>query len=86
MSDVLNPEILADILRQSAGEEDGFSLQESNLDTSFDDLGYDSLALLQVTGTLQRQYGLAFSDEDFLAANTPRKLITLANTYEPAAS
>lgn len=81
MNAELTTPVLADILRTSAGEDDGFQLDDNNLDSSFDDLGYDSLALLQVTGVLQQQYGLSVSDEQFQEADTPRKLLTLANQH-----
>ena len=81
MNTELTTSVLADILRTSAGEDDGFQLDDTNLDASFDDLGYDSLALLQVTGVLQQKYGLSVSDEQFQEADTPRKLITLAHQH-----
>lgn len=86
MNTELTPVALTEIMRSSAGEEDGFFLDDANLDASFDDLGYDSLALLQVTGMLQREYGLSFSDDQFVEADTPRKLLTLANQQIPVSS
>ena len=45
---------LTRMLRESAGEEEGIDLDGDVLDTPFLELGYDSLALLQVIGEIQR--------------------------------
>lgn len=86
MNSELTSSRLAVILRSSAGEDEGFQLDDSNLDSTFDDLGYDSLALLQVTGVLQREYRLSVTDEQFLEADTPRKLLELANKHTASVS
>ncbi|WP_066947982.1 acyl carrier protein [Streptomyces lushanensis] len=71
---------LTRMLRESAGEEEGVDLDGDVLDVSFDDLGYDSLAMLQVVGQIQREYGVRLPDETIADAETPRALLTLINT------
>lgn len=70
---------LTRMLRESAGEEEGVDLDGDVLDTSFIDLGYDSLALLQVIGQIQREYGTEIPDDAVVDAETPRALLDLIN-------
>jgi act minimal PKS acyl carrier protein len=77
MSEAFTLETLGSVLRESAGEEEGFSLTASNEHVAFEELGYDSLALLQVTGRLQREYGLVASEQEMMDADTPAKLVQL---------
>lgn len=70
---------LTRMLRESAGEEEGVDLESGILDTSFIDLGYDSLALLQVIGLVQREYGVSVPDGAVADAETPRALLDVIN-------
>lgn len=70
---------LTRLLRESAGEEEGIDLDGDILDTEFLDLGYDSLALLQVTGRIQREYAIELPDDAVADAETPRALLDLIN-------
>ncbi|QXE35949.1 acyl carrier protein [Streptomyces sp. GMY02] len=70
---------LTRMLRESAGEEEGVDLDGDVLDTSFIDLGYDSLALLQVIGLIQREYGITIPDDAVADAETPGALLALVN-------
>lgn len=68
---------LLEILRACAGESEDVALDESVLDTNFAALGYDSLALLEITGHLRREYPIA---EDAVGLeDSPRQLLTLVN-------
>jgi act minimal PKS acyl carrier protein len=71
---------LTRMLRESAGEEEGVNLDGDVIDTPFIDLGYDSLALLQVIGQIQRDYGVVVPDDAVVDAETPRALLALINT------
>ncbi|WP_433547543.1 acyl carrier protein [Streptomyces sp. CA-294286] len=75
---------LTRMLRESAGEEEGIDLDGDVLDTPFIDLGYDSLALLQVIGQIQREYGIAIPDDAIVDAETPGALLALINANPPA--
>ncbi|MDI1463875.1 acyl carrier protein [Catellatospora sp. KI3] len=48
--------------------------------TSFADLGYDSLALLETTARLQRELSIKLPDDAVLAVRTPAQLIDLVST------
>jgi act minimal PKS acyl carrier protein len=68
------------ILRESAGQDEGVDLSGDIADVSFTDLGYDSLALLEVAGHITRAYGVTLPDEDLDGAETPRAFVELVNS------
>ena len=70
---------LTALLRESAGEGEGTDLDGDVLDVPFLDLGYDSLALLQVTGIIERDYGVFLDEEALDEAETPRQYLDLVN-------
>ncbi|MFI2712180.1 acyl carrier protein [Micromonospora sp. NPDC018662] len=70
---------LKDILRECAGEDEDAELTGDILDVPFADLGYDSLALLETAGVIQRRYGARLQDDAVTQAQTPRALLDLAN-------
>ncbi|MFB6505496.1 MULTISPECIES: acyl carrier protein [unclassified Streptomyces] len=67
------------LLRTCAGEGEGVDLDGDVLDTLFLDLGYDSLALLQVTGIIERDYEVMLDEEVLEDAETPRQYLDLVN-------
>ncbi|MFJ6072546.1 acyl carrier protein [Streptomyces sp. NPDC093065] len=74
---------LLDILRDCAGEEEGVDLTGDVLHTPFTDLGYDSLALLQATGRIERDLGAALPDDVVAEAETPYQLLAVVNATRP---
>lgn len=71
---------LTRLLRECAGEDEGVDLDAADvLDTLFLDLGYDSLALLQTTGLIEREYEIALDEEAIDEAETPRQYLELVN-------
>ncbi|WP_171168728.1 acyl carrier protein [Streptomyces sp. I05A-00742] len=71
---------LVEILRSCAGQDESVDLESDDvLDTPFGDLGYDSLALLQATGEIERLHNVTLADETVGEANTPRKYLDLVN-------
>ncbi|MER7111628.1 acyl carrier protein [Streptomyces sp. NPDC000229] len=77
---------LTRMLRESAGEEEGIDLDGDVIDTPFMDLGYDSLALLQVIGQIQREYGIEIPDDAVVDAETPGALLALINAGQGSAA
>jgi minimal PKS acyl carrier protein len=68
---------LARILTEAAG---GGELDLADvLDTEFDGLGYDSLAMLETAARIEREFGVTLGDSSFTDAMTPRSLIELVN-------
>ncbi|MGP5700781.1 acyl carrier protein [Glutamicibacter sp. 287] len=68
-------ESLVDILSQSAGEPEGIDPNTNISDLSFDSLGYESLALLETIGQIERTYGVKLPDSILIDALTPQSLL-----------
>lgn len=67
------------ILRAAAGEDEGLDLDGDILDAMFIDLGYDSLALLETAGRIERERGIQLHDSTITDARTPRTLLAAVN-------
>ncbi|MCY0935100.1 acyl carrier protein [Streptomyces sp. H34-S4] len=70
---------LTRILRECAGEEEGVDLDGDVLDLYWMELGYDSLAILQTTGYIEREFDILLDEEDFDEADTPRRYLDMVN-------
>lgn len=62
-------------LRAAAGVDDGVDLDGDILDRTFDEIGYDSLALLNTVGLIERDLRVKLPDDTVVEATTPRLLI-----------
>ncbi|MFC9932106.1 acyl carrier protein [Streptomyces sp. NPDC127190] len=67
------------ILLEGAGAEEGVDLDGDILDTDFEELGYESLALLETGGRIEREYGILLDDDIFADNRTPRALVAAIN-------
>ncbi|MET7515737.1 acyl carrier protein [Streptomyces sp. NPDC005480] len=76
---------LKTLLRECAGEEEGVDLDGDVIDVTFMELGYDSLALLQTTGRIEREYGISLDEDGLDEAETPRALLALVDRALSAA-
>ncbi|GHE66435.1 acyl carrier protein [Streptomyces thermocarboxydus] len=72
-------EDLKRILREGAGADEGVDLDGDILDTDFGSLGYESLALLETGGRIEREFGITLDDETLTDAATPRSLLEAVN-------
>lgn len=70
---------LIGIMRECAGEDEEINLGDDILDAEFDALGYDSIALLEIAGRIQREYRVSLADDVLVEAKTPRELLGLVN-------
>lgn len=70
---------LTALLRECAGEEEGVDLDGDILDVPFGELGYDSLAVLQTTGRIERDFDVLLDEEAVDEAETPRAYLELIN-------
>ncbi|MET7648851.1 acyl carrier protein [Streptomyces sp. NPDC005426] len=68
------------ILIEAAGADESYNLDGDILDTDFEELGYESLALLETGGRIEREYGISLDEEVLSIANTPRLLIDTVNS------
>ncbi|MFE9022970.1 acyl carrier protein [Streptomyces sp. NPDC007808] len=69
------------ILLEGAGADEGVDLDGEILDTDFEELGYESLALLETGGRIEREYGISLDDDIFTEHRTPRALVAAINGY-----
>jgi act minimal PKS acyl carrier protein len=77
--DSFSLEDLKRILREGAGADEDVDLDGDIAESEFDALGYESLALLETSGRIEREYGIRL-DEDLLAtARTPRAFVDAVN-------
>ncbi|OLR93228.1 acyl carrier protein [Actinokineospora bangkokensis] len=67
------------VLVESAGVQAGVDLDADILDTPFDDLGYDSLALLEAVARITREHRITFDDDAAATSRTPREFLALVN-------
>ncbi|MEU0247469.1 acyl carrier protein [Streptomyces sp. NPDC006235] len=63
------------ILREGAGADESVDLDGDIDDISFENLGYESLALLETGTRIEREYGITLQDSDLAVTRTPRALI-----------
>jgi acyl carrier protein len=66
------------ILVAGAGTDESVDLDGDVLDVTFQDLNYDSLALLETAGRIEREYGVSL-DEGLADGATPRSLLAVVN-------
>ncbi|MFD9904243.1 acyl carrier protein [Streptomyces sp. NPDC059063] len=67
------------ILREAAGADEELGRDGNVLDTTFDELGYDSLALLETSSRIQREFDVEIDDETLADVETPRDLLGVIN-------
>ncbi|APU14262.1 MULTISPECIES: acyl carrier protein [Actinoalloteichus] len=73
-------EELREIMRTSAGVDEGVDLDSDIGDLEFDELGYDSLAVLEFASIVQRRYGVPIPDDIVTESGTPSKAVHFINT------
>lgn len=68
------------ILIEGSGDPET-DLNEAVLDTEFDALGYDSLAMLETASRVDREFGVVLDDSTVTEATTPRAFIAAVNAH-----
>lgn len=71
-------------LLKVVGEQDdmvNISVSENNVDSGFEELGYDSLALMSVVAQIEKDYGIDIGFTAITQAKTPRQLFELMRGY-----
>jgi act minimal PKS acyl carrier protein len=66
------------LLARAAGSAEGGPTGEAAVDTEFDTLGYDSLALLETASLVEHEYGVKV-DDDVVGSRTPREFLACVN-------
>lgn len=72
---------LKQTLRSAAGESEGVDLNGDVGDVAFEELGYDSLALLETSSRIEHEYGVRIPEDDLTGAETPNELLELVNNH-----
>jgi act minimal PKS acyl carrier protein len=67
------------ILIACAGDLETSDLSGDISDTPFDDLGYDSLALLETAARIKQELGVHLPDDQITELKTPRDLLDAVN-------
>ncbi|MFJ8150363.1 phosphopantetheine-binding protein [Streptomyces sp. NPDC096094] len=67
------------ILLEAAGADENVDLAGDIQDTTFEVLGYESIALLETGGRIEREYGIVLDDDDLGDDLTPRDLLDIVN-------
>ena len=70
---------LRKILIECAGEADGSVLDGDIRDVEFDELGYDSLALMETAARIKSTFGVTLPDERIVELRTPGEILDLVN-------
>ncbi len=68
-----------EVIRACAGDPDDYDLDGDILDLPFGDLGYDSIALLEVSARLKHVHGIELGENDFTGLISPRAALDLIN-------
>jgi minimal PKS acyl carrier protein len=63
------------VMRTSAGVDDSVDLSSDIGDITFTDLGYDSLAVLQMAARIGNEYGVNIPDDAVAELPTPQSLV-----------
>lgn len=79
MSKKMSIDDLRGILVACAGGEEDHAFYADISDVSFEDLGYDSLALMETSATLEMRYGVIISEDEIAKMSTPRELLNKIN-------
>lgn len=67
------------LLAESAGVSPDVDMDGDIADAEFEDLGYDSIAIMQIAARITSEYGVPIDDEALVGATTPRLLLDLVN-------
>ena len=67
------------LLTECAGEPESGAFPADATDVPFEDLGYDSLALIETTTRIAAVYGVRIPDDEISELRTPRDLLRRVN-------
>lgn len=73
------------VLAACAGGAENAALHQDIHDVDFEDLGYDSLALMETAARIEQDYGVHLPDDLLTELRTPRDLLEFVNGDRVAA-
>jgi act minimal PKS acyl carrier protein len=74
------------IMRQVAGNDPDIDSAAETEDSLLADLGYDSLALLEIAAVVQQRCGISVPDDSTERMTTPRAAVAYINELQAAAA
>lgn len=78
-------EDLKQVMRECAGEDESISLDGEIGTLSFDQLGYDSLAMMETASRIERSFGVELPDDVLGEVDTPAEFVAFINSQFAAA-
>ncbi|MFG3496468.1 acyl carrier protein [Streptomyces sp. NPDC047928] len=69
---------LEEIMRESTGDDEPVGTADGRTRT-FEELGYDSLAVLEIVNRIERTYGVKLPEDRLEAVRTPEALVGFVN-------
>lgn len=69
------------VVRDCVGATETTDLTERTMETDFADLGLDSLAVYEITSTLQERLAISIPDDDIDTLTTPAQVIAYVNEH-----
>ncbi|GAA4227659.1 acyl carrier protein [Actinomadura meridiana] len=79
MSNAFTLDDLKRILREAAGADESVDLDGDITGTTFEALGYESLALLETGSRIEREYRVTLDDDLLAIEHTPAVLVEAVN-------
>ena len=70
---------LREILIECAGEDEAAALRGDIAEVEFEDLGYDSLALMETAARIKQRFGVTIPDEEIAELRTPATVLAAVN-------
>jgi minimal PKS acyl carrier protein len=67
------------LIRTSVGIDEAVDFDGDIADIPYEDLGYDSLARIEVAAQVQRRFGVEISDDTAMALETPQETLDFVN-------
>ncbi|MFI2431156.1 acyl carrier protein [Streptomyces sp. NPDC018693] len=80
MSKAITIDDLRRIIARGLGIEEEDGPDADILDRTFEELGCDSLAVMETAAVLQREFGIVIPDDELFDSHTPRALLDRANS------
>ncbi|WP_285502418.1 acyl carrier protein [Actinokineospora sp. NBRC 105648] len=75
----MNIDDLRRVIVAAAGADETLRLAGDITDTPFEELGYDSLALMECAALVEQEYGVSIPEDELAEARTPGALLALVN-------
>lgn len=74
------------VIQEGAGQDENVDWDGDVLDQPFEELGYDSLALLETASRVEREFGARIADDVATELKTPRSFVDHVNQLLGAAT